>query len=183
MGLVCVLCPAAPGQAAVPGGGLQPAQVPVRRQPEGGAGVVHPHNPLVLVNGAEGIGTGWACKIPNYDPREIVNNINRMLSHQDPLPMLPSYKNFRGLIHELGQNQYMVSGEVSVLDKHSIEITELPVRTWTQARTRLARPPAAHCVDEPHGVMRESVLEPMLQGTEKTPPSSATTRSTTPTPP
>ncbi|XP_066531140.1 DNA topoisomerase 2-beta [Hoplias malabaricus] len=106
--------------------------------------------PMVLVNGAEGIGTGWACKIPNYDPREIVNNINRMLDHQDPLPMLPSYKNFKGVIHELGQNQYMVSGEVSVLDKNTIEITELPIRTWTQ-------------------VYKESVLEPMLQGTEKTP--------------
>lgn len=44
--------------------------------------------PMVLVNGAEGIGTGWACKIPNYDPREIVNNINRLLNHQDPLPMV-----------------------------------------------------------------------------------------------
>ncbi|KAG9335653.1 hypothetical protein JZ751_004304 [Albula glossodonta] len=106
--------------------------------------------PLVLVNGAEGIGTGWACKIPNYDPREIVNNINRMLGHQDPLPMLPSYKNFKGVIHELGQNQYMVSGEVSVLDKNTIEITELPVRTWTQT-------------------YKESVLEPMVQGSEKTP--------------
>ncbi|XP_062866444.1 DNA topoisomerase 2-beta [Trichomycterus rosablanca] len=106
--------------------------------------------PMVLVNGAEGIGTGWACKISNYDPREIVNNINRMLEHQDPLPMLPRYKNFKGVIHELGQNQYMVSGEVSVLDKNTIEITELPVRTWTQA-------------------YKESVLEPMLQGTEKTP--------------
>uniref|UniRef100_A0A674EDT1 DNA topoisomerase 2 n=1 Tax=Salmo trutta TaxID=8032 RepID=A0A674EDT1_SALTR len=106
--------------------------------------------PLVLVNGAEGIGTGWACKIPNYDHREIVNNLYRMLNMQDPLPMLPSYKNFRGVIHELGQNQYMVSGEISVLDKNTIEITELPVRTWTQA-------------------YKESVLEPMLQGTEKTP--------------
>uniref|UniRef100_A0A6Q2XTB6 DNA topoisomerase 2 n=1 Tax=Esox lucius TaxID=8010 RepID=A0A6Q2XTB6_ESOLU len=107
--------------------------------------------PLVLVNGAEGIGTGWACKIPNYDHREIVNNIIRMLSMQEPLPMLPSYKNFKGVIHELGQNQYMVSGEVSVLDKNTIEITELPVRTWTQV------------------AYKESVLEPMLQGTEKTP--------------
>lgn len=44
--------------------------------------------PMVLVNGAEGIGTGWACKIPNYDVREIVNNINRMLNLQDPLPMV-----------------------------------------------------------------------------------------------
>ncbi|XP_031441565.1 LOW QUALITY PROTEIN: DNA topoisomerase 2-beta [Clupea harengus] len=106
--------------------------------------------PMVLVNGAEGIGTGWACKIPNYDVREIVNNINRMLKQQDPMPMLPSYKNFKGIIHELGQNQFLMSGEVSVLDKNTIEITELPVRTWTQA-------------------YKESVLEPMLQGTEKTP--------------
>lgn len=43
---------------------------------------------MVLVNGAEGIGTGWACKIPNYNPREIVNNINRMLKHQEPLPLV-----------------------------------------------------------------------------------------------
>ncbi|KAM9824701.1 DNA topoisomerase 2-beta [Neosynchiropus ocellatus] len=106
--------------------------------------------PMVLVNGAEGIGTGWACKIPNYDPREIVNNINRMLDHQEPLPMLPKYKNFRGVIHELGQNQYLVSGEVSIIDKNTIEITELPIRTWTQA-------------------YKESVLEPMLLGSDKTP--------------
>lgn len=44
--------------------------------------------PMVLVNGAEGIGTGWACKISNFDVREIVNNINRMLNHQDPLQMV-----------------------------------------------------------------------------------------------
>ena len=28
--------------------------------------------PMVLVNGAEGIGTGWSSKVPNYDPREII---------------------------------------------------------------------------------------------------------------
>ncbi|MGH0120612.1 UNVERIFIED_CONTAM: hypothetical protein FKN15_014543 [Acipenser sinensis] len=106
--------------------------------------------PMVLVNGAEGIGTGWACKIPNYDPREIVNNISRLLDNQEPLPMLPSYKNFKGTIHELGQNQYMVSGEIYVVDKNTIEITELPVRTWTQT-------------------YKETVLEPMFTGTEKTP--------------
>ncbi|XP_029976326.1 DNA topoisomerase 2-beta isoform X2 [Salarias fasciatus] len=106
--------------------------------------------PMVLVNGAEGIGTGWACKIPNYDVREIVNNLIRMLDHEEPLIMLPKYKNFKGVIHELGQNQFLVSGEVSVIDKNTVEITELPVRTWTQA-------------------YKESVLEPMLQGTDKTP--------------
>lgn len=44
--------------------------------------------PTVLVNGAEGIGTGWASKIPNYDVREIISNIHRMLSGDEPLPMV-----------------------------------------------------------------------------------------------
>ncbi|XP_042328062.1 DNA topoisomerase 2-beta isoform X1 [Sceloporus undulatus] len=106
--------------------------------------------PMVLINGAEGIGTGWACKIPNYDTREIVNNVRRMLDGLDPHPMLPNYKNFKGTIQELGLNQYVVSGEIFVVDRNTVEITELPVRTWTQ-------------------VYKEQVLEPMLNGTEKTP--------------
>lgn len=44
--------------------------------------------PMVLINGAEGIGTGWACKLPNYDAREIVNNVRRMLDGLDPHPMV-----------------------------------------------------------------------------------------------
>ncbi|XP_031456500.1 DNA topoisomerase 2-alpha [Phasianus colchicus] len=107
--------------------------------------------PMVLINGAEGIGTGWSCKIPNFDIRETVNNIRRLLDGNEPLPMLPSYKNFKGTIDELGPNQYVISGEVSILDSTTIEITELPVRTWTQT-------------------YKEQVLEPMLNGTEKTPP-------------
>ncbi|XP_028931374.1 DNA topoisomerase 2-alpha [Ornithorhynchus anatinus] len=106
--------------------------------------------PMVLVNGAEGIGTGWSCKLPNYDVREVVNNIRRMMDGEEPLPMLPSYKNFKGTIDELAPNQYVINGEVSILDSTTIEISELPVRTWTQ-------------------VYKEQVLEPMLNGTEKTP--------------
>ena len=44
--------------------------------------------PMVLVNGTDGIGTGWSTKIQNYNPREIVNNILRMLDGQEPLPMV-----------------------------------------------------------------------------------------------
>lgn len=30
---------------------------------------------MVLVNGAEGIGTGWSTKIPPFNPRDIIKNI------------------------------------------------------------------------------------------------------------
>ena len=40
--------------------------------------------PMVLVNGADGIGTGYMTKIPNYDPREIAENIKRMIAGEEP---------------------------------------------------------------------------------------------------
>ncbi|KAL4660492.1 DNA topoisomerase 2-alpha [Arapaima gigas] len=107
--------------------------------------------PMVLVNGADGIGTGWSSRIPNYDVREIVSNMHRMLNGEDPLPMLPNYRDFKGTIDEMVTNQYMISGEVAILDSTTIEISELPVKTWTQT-------------------YKENVLEVMLNGTEKVPP-------------
>lgn len=35
--------------------------------------------PTVLINGAEGIGTGWSTSVPNYNPRDVVDNIKRLL--------------------------------------------------------------------------------------------------------
>ena len=46
--------------------------------------------PMVLVNGAEGIGTGWSTKLPNYDVREVVANLKRMLCDEDPVYMVSS---------------------------------------------------------------------------------------------
>ena len=52
--------------------------------------------PMVLVNGSEGIGTGWSTKMCNYNVREIVANIRRLIAGEDPEPMKPQYKNFKG---------------------------------------------------------------------------------------
>lgn len=40
--------------------------------------------PMVLVKGAEGIGTGWSTKMPNHNPRDIVANLRRMISGDEP---------------------------------------------------------------------------------------------------
>ncbi|GJQ70860.1 Top2 [Trypoxylus dichotomus] len=104
--------------------------------------------PIVLVNGAEGIGTGWMTKIPNYNPRELVQNIRNMMNDEEPVPMLPWYKNFKGTIEDCGDTRYVVSGEVAIIGHDKIEITELPVGTWTQS-------------------YKENVLEPLLHGSEK----------------
>ncbi|KAJ3300106.1 DNA topoisomerase 2 [Borealophlyctis nickersoniae] len=87
--------------------------------------------PLVLVNGAEGIGTGWSTSIPNYNPRDIVENIRRYLRKEPLVKMHPWYKHFTGTI-ELTGDRYKVSGALRKVDSTTIEITELPLGTSTQ---------------------------------------------------
>lgn len=50
---------------------------------------------------------------------------------------LPNYKGFKGTIEQLQTNQYMNSGEVAIIDDTTIEISELPVKTWTQVGTTI----------------------------------------------
>ncbi|XP_014286491.1 DNA topoisomerase 2 [Halyomorpha halys] len=107
--------------------------------------------PMMLINGADGIGTGWMTKIPNYNPRELIDNLRKMITNTEPLiPLKPFYKNFRGDIEALLDSRYVISGEIGILQDDRIEITELPVGCGTHH-------------------YKESVLEPMLNGTEKQP--------------
>uniref|UniRef100_A0AC34QUD2 DNA topoisomerase 2 n=1 Tax=Panagrolaimus sp. JU765 TaxID=591449 RepID=A0AC34QUD2_9BILA len=88
--------------------------------------------PNVLINGADGIGTGWSTHVPNFNPRDIVANIRRLINDEPQKPMLPWYKHFRGTIVQLEEQKYVCSGEIGVLDNETLEITELPVKIWTQ---------------------------------------------------
>lgn len=104
--------------------------------------------PMVLVNGAEGIGTGWSTKIPLHNPRDVISNLRRMLAGDEPKIMHPWYKNFRGSIEAVGPQKYLTVGNVSMLENQKIEISELPIGTWTQA-------------------YKENTLEPLLHGSDK----------------
>ena len=44
--------------------------------------------PMVLVNGSDGIGTGYSTTIPNYNPREIIANLKRMMEGMEPTDMV-----------------------------------------------------------------------------------------------
>ena len=57
--------------------------------------------PMVLINGAEGIGTGWSTYIPNYSPREVSANLRRLLNGEELVTMQPWYKGFKGTIQEV----------------------------------------------------------------------------------
>jgi DNA topoisomerase II len=50
--------------------------------------------PLALVNGADGIGTGWSTAIPMYNPKEIIKNLRNIMRNIEPEPMMPWYKGY-----------------------------------------------------------------------------------------
>ncbi|XP_055299060.1 DNA topoisomerase 2 isoform X3 [Sitodiplosis mosellana] len=107
--------------------------------------------PMVLVNGCEGIGTGWSTKIPNHNPRQIIRSLRKMIHGEEPDTLHPWYKNFKGSIEKVGETRYFTNGNVAIVEDVKIEITELPIGTWTQT-------------------YKENVLEPMLHGSEKQKP-------------
>ena len=88
--------------------------------------------PMILINGADGIGTGWSSSIPNYNPEDIVANLKLMMDGKPPLPMVPWFRDFKGTVTPMGPDRFKFSGIARQTGEHEIEITELPIRMWTQ---------------------------------------------------
>ncbi|EKM83675.1 hypothetical protein AGABI1DRAFT_117173 [Agaricus bisporus var. burnettii JB137-S8] len=88
--------------------------------------------PLVLCNGAEGIGTGWSTNIPCFNPAVIVENIRRLMNGEEQVAMKPWWRGFKGEIIATAKHKYDVHGVIHKLDDTTVEITELPIHRWTQ---------------------------------------------------
>jgi DNA topoisomerase-2 len=97
--------------------------------------------PMVLVNGADGIGTGWSTSIPNYHPMDIVENLKRRMGRLDPedpegkpfVPMTPWFRGWKGVVEPEGPNRYRFNGIIKQDEQNpnEIHVTELPIRMWT----------------------------------------------------
>lgn len=88
--------------------------------------------PMILINGTDGIGTGWSSSIPNYNPEDVVENLKRMLDGDEIKPMTPWFRGFQGEVTPIGVDRYKFSGVIKESGNKEVEITELPIRTWTQ---------------------------------------------------
>ncbi|KHN98182.1 DNA topoisomerase 2 [Metarhizium album ARSEF 1941] len=103
--------------------------------------VYAPIIPMVLVNGADGIGTGWSTTIPNYHPEDIVKNLRRRMGRLDgddteekPFEtMTPWFRGWKGSPEAAGPDRYKFNGIAYQNDQNPNEIiiTELPIRMWT----------------------------------------------------
>jgi DNA topoisomerase-2 len=90
--------------------------------------------PMVLVNGAKGIGTGFSTDIMQYNTTDIIQYLRSKLagSNESTVEFTPYYEGFHGTISKLQNGKYLVRGKYEKLGQDKIRITELPVGYWTE---------------------------------------------------
>jgi DNA topoisomerase-2 len=95
--------------------------------------------PMLLVNGATGIGTGFSTDVLPYNPKDLVGALKWRLSggtaDLTDLEMMPWWYGFKGAVHAGADGRnYITRGVYEFLDDDActVRITELPVGTWTQ---------------------------------------------------
>lgn len=91
--------------------------------------------PMLLVNGSEGIATGYSTKIPAYNPTNIVAAIrSRLNGDTTPLSVgSPWWRGFTGtIVEDSSGRSFKMYGSYKIKDENTIEITELPIGKWTK---------------------------------------------------
>jgi DNA topoisomerase-2 len=93
--------------------------------------------PMVLVNGSDGIGTGWSSFIPKFNPIDIIKYLeNKIKKKKKNIEFLPWYNRFKGSISFDKENNKCISkGKVKIFINNRIkdtiyQVTELPVGVW-----------------------------------------------------
>jgi DNA topoisomerase-2 len=88
--------------------------------------------PMLLVNGARGIGTGYSTFIPSFNPADLKSAILEWLEKGTGLDreFTPWTRGYTGKITKVDKHEYCITGIWKTAGEVTT-ITELPVGTWT----------------------------------------------------
>ena len=84
----------------------------------------------LLVNGSQGIGTGYSTSIPKYNPRDLITNVRSRIKGTPLKTLVPHFRGFTGKIEESTPGSYITSG-IYEKNRLNVSISELPVGTWS----------------------------------------------------
>jgi len=92
-----------------------------------------PNLPLILINGAKGIGTGFSTDIPCFNPDDLKDRLFKLVEDADYEieELTPWYKGFTGKIVKVEDNKWTSHGVYSI-EGNTVIIKELPIGTWTE---------------------------------------------------
>ena len=99
--------------------------------------------PMILVNGTNGIGTGFSSFVMNYNINDIVYVLKNKLKHipytddfkhetLDSYEIKPYYNGFTGTIDKVSESKFIIKGKYEKIKDNKIQVTELPVGYWTE---------------------------------------------------
>jgi DNA topoisomerase-2 len=101
--------------------------------------------PMILCNGCvAGIGTGWSCNVPCYNPLDLIECIKVWLDNDGEVMMeeenicllpeiIPWYRGFEGEIEKTSTTgKYITYGKIEDGPKNTKIVTELPIGLWTE---------------------------------------------------
>ena len=85
--------------------------------------------PLVLINGATGIGTGHSVEIKHYHPEQVRDLCLKVLDGKrlEPGKLVPWFRGFKGTVSRNESGQVVTTGKLEVVNSTTIKITELPI--------------------------------------------------------
>ena len=92
--------------------------------------------PMVLVNGAHGIGTGFSTHVPCFNPKDLIFNLRMMMENKQIKSLVPWYRPFKGKVVKKtvkGKKQWFTEGTFNFKNATTLVITELPIGIWTDA--------------------------------------------------
>lgn len=90
--------------------------------------------PMILVNGAKGIGTGFSTDILSYDVTKIIDYLKLKLDNSQSckcIEFIPHYNGFQGTIEYTENGKYLTKGIYKKTQARKLRVTELPIGHWT----------------------------------------------------
>lgn len=89
--------------------------------------------PVVLLNGATGIGTGFSTSVPCFSLPSLCAAARALMNGKDCLPpLVPHFEGFHGVV-ETTPKGVRTTGRLERENDHTVVVTELPVGRWTEA--------------------------------------------------
>jgi len=88
--------------------------------------------PTILLNGSVGIGTGWSCNVPCFNPIEVAEAVKSWIAKRKSIPynkisLKPWYRGFKGVFEKETEKRYMCKGIIEIVDGKTCVITEIPI--------------------------------------------------------
>lgn len=87
----------------------------------------YPRLPIVLINGTQGIGSGFSCFIPQFNPIDLKNAIKCILNKKKPQKLVPWYRNFNGTIEPIENSENFTMVCKPVVSGKKLIISEIPI--------------------------------------------------------